>query len=224
MSIYNMGFRDKSYLMTVVGLPNPRWAVESFSLEEKLRDDWWHVQPGDVVMDVGAGFGSYTLTALAAGASLVLAIEPGKEEFFALCQNLYVNNTPPARCLPLNCAVMDVDLVTGYDPEIRSCAAGPTRVMEHRLGGTVDGLVRGYGLPKLDWLKIDVEGAELHVLTGASKTLSEVKPVVLVECHPESCPGVLEAVGKVMTGHGYRGEHRKGKGVNDNWSLWRPDR
>jgi hypothetical protein len=38
-------------------------------------------------------------------------------------------------------------------------------------GVTVDGLVQGLGLARLDWMKIDVEGAECEVLEGARQVL-----------------------------------------------------
>lgn len=48
----------------------------SFVDESEVRDRWWSPGPGDCVLDVGAAFGSYTLTALAAGASTVFAWSP----------------------------------------------------------------------------------------------------------------------------------------------------
>lgn len=222
MSTYAMNFRGQVYHATLLGLPNPRWAIESFTLEADVRERWWQIKPGDVVMDVGAGFGSYSLTALAAGAGLVVAVEPGKEEFFALAQNMQLNHIAPARHLLLNCCVMDSEVVAGYDPELRSCAAGPSKPMQHRQGATVDSLVRDYRLPKLDWLKVDVEGAEVHVLAGASETLKRFRPAVLVEIHPEFTHDVEKAVAGRMEALNYRGEFARGAGINDVWSIWRP--
>ncbi len=45
-------------------------SVWSFMDEVETRDAWWDIQPGDLVLDVGADFGSYTLPALAMGATV----------------------------------------------------------------------------------------------------------------------------------------------------------
>src|SRR5690606_11886840 len=42
------------------------------------------------------------------------------------------------------------------------------------------------GLDEVDFIKIDVEGHELAVLRGASKTIEENRPVILVEVKPEN--------------------------------------
>jgi hypothetical protein len=44
--------------------------------EVETREAWWAIEPGDVVFDIGADFGSYTLPALAMGAAQVHAWSP----------------------------------------------------------------------------------------------------------------------------------------------------
>ncbi len=46
---------------------------------------------------------------------------------------------------------------------------------------TLDGLCSRGGLTRLDFLKIDVEGAELHVLEGGAKAIEAFRPAILVE-------------------------------------------
>ncbi|MCO8273797.1 FkbM family methyltransferase [Actinoplanes sp. TRM 88003] len=46
---------------------------------------------------------------------------------------------------------------------------------------TVDRLVRAAGLTRLDFVKIDVEGAELHVLHGAADTIDRFRPTLFIE-------------------------------------------
>lgn len=61
-------------------------------------------------------------------------------------------------------------------PTGRGKESTSTRVFCRRLDDVVPGDVR------VDFLKIDVEGAELHVLRGAPRILSERRPLVLFEC------------------------------------------
>ena len=46
---------------------------------------------------------------------------------------------------------------------------------------TMDALIARTGITRLDFIKIDVEGGELHVLHGGERTIKEFKPALLVE-------------------------------------------
>jgi hypothetical protein len=67
--------------------------------------------------------------------------------------------------------------------------------------GTIalDAVVAG-GAPPPDVLKIDVEGAELDVLHGATRVLDDAAPVVFLEVHSAE---LREACRLVLEGHGY---------------------
>ena len=71
---------------------------------------------------------------------------------------------------------------------------------------TVDALVAGQGLERVDLIKIDVEGHEFQVLTGAVETITRFRPQILIEvfeetlCRQGTC---VEAVLGFLTTHGY---------------------
>src|SRR5438445_13762141 len=58
---------------------------------EPRTSSWFRVKPGDVVVDVGAHIGRYTLMA-ARYASRVVAVEPEPSNFFALLSNIRFNS------------------------------------------------------------------------------------------------------------------------------------
>lgn len=218
--IYHHEFKGTKYRTTVTGLPNPRWALESFSLEHDVREEWWDPQQGEVVIDAGAAYGSYTLSALAKGAT-VLACEPDKEMLYALSQNVNLNHF--TGCLILPCVLCDlVGVIMGFDPVSHSSVPAVAGAMEHRLAWSVDSLCNAYRAHRLDWLKVDVEGAEVLVLKGAEQSLKRFRPKVLVENHPRYVPNVLGDVAVIMEPLGYVAEHRTGDGDNENWTFWRP--
>src|ERR1700686_4154369 len=64
---------------------------------------------------------------------------------------------------------------------------------------SVDEYVRKSGAP--DFIKCDVEGAEVEVFRGADKLLNERPPIILCEMHGEENRQTLL---KVFAGHGYR--------------------
>lgn len=220
--IYRHEFKGKPYASSVIGVANPRWAYESFLLEEQMRNEWWDVQPGDVVIDAGAGYGSYTLTALVAGAAFVVAVEPDKEVFFALCANLAQNRVHSRRCLVLPHVLCDVSgVVMGYDNMRNSAHSLDRTPLDPRMGDSVDAIMAEYQISRLDWLKVDVEGGEVAVLVGASGVLDMYSPRVLVENHVGINPNVLDHVAAIMLPLGYTQlKTCRGVGVNDYWTLW----
>jgi Methyltransferase FkbM domain len=66
---------------------------------------------------------------------------------------------------------------------------------------SVDEYVRKSGAP--NFIKCDVEGAEVEVFRGADKLLNERAPIILCEMHGEENRQTLL---KVFAGHGYRCE------------------
>ena len=68
-------FRGKPF---TVACCDVQWHPSNWSFQDEVevRDRWWTVKEGDVVLDVGGDFGSYALTALAAGARRVVSWSP----------------------------------------------------------------------------------------------------------------------------------------------------
>jgi hypothetical protein len=55
---------------------------------------------------------------------------------------------------------------------------------------TLDNLLRSVGIDQVNWIKIDVEGAEYEVLKGAKEILSASKDIsILVEVHGKDTYG-----------------------------------
>ncbi len=60
-----------------------------------------------------------------------------------------------------------------------------------------------FGLDDVGFIKIDVEGHELAVLTGAEQTLRRCRPTLLVEADDRHRPGAVETVRSFLTALGY---------------------
>jgi FkbM family methyltransferase len=73
---------------------------------------------------------------------------------------------------------------------------------------TIDGFCAERGLDHVDFIRMDIEGAELMALEGARGVLDRDKPHVLVEIHPAMLAtrfgGSAEAVVSLFTDRGYR--------------------
>lgn len=155
-----------------------------FQAEEDLRGAHWLIDPGDVVVDVGAHFGSYTLPALACGAT-VYAVDPDPDATPILAAICALN---PELLITGRLVILPVALVdAGLTPYFRAALEKlPHPSMACPLDceySSLDQVAEEQGLDRLDWVKIDVEGLELAVLRGGERTLRQFSPTVLVEDH-----------------------------------------
>jgi FkbM family methyltransferase len=157
-----------------------------------------YLKPGDVLYDVGANVGAYTLVAaLAVPEARIVAFEPGPANFAALCANLELNAVSD-RVTPIPLALgdqprsasLDADAsVAGASPRVGTDAAGGARVLVDRL----DDVTERFDLPLPDHLKLDVDGAELAVLAGAERLLADADTrSLMVELDREREGAVVE--------------------------------
>lgn len=156
-----------------------------FTNEEPVREAFWRVSSGDVVFDVGSSMGSYTIPALIAGAA-VYAIDPFSKytsQISAMCQD---NQLDMTRLIIVNEALAGPG---GYPEDLwTALAAAPWQeIYAHRdhTFTTLDDLTARLGITRLDWVKIDVEGAEFEVLRGGLETLRRFRPRLLIEDHSD---------------------------------------
>jgi FkbM family methyltransferase len=149
-------------------------------LHEPLAASWFGAHANETVIDVGAHIGCYSLRAARDGAR-VIAIEPDPANFNLLRGNVRMNGF--TNVVSLNFAASDrrgwVPFF-GHSGENTGTSSlepdwtHPTR--NEDLGKvecrTLDEIVTSYHIERIDWLKIDVEGHEVHTLLGGPKALS----------------------------------------------------
>jgi len=142
------------------------------------------VRPGDVVVEVGANIGAHTLylAQLAGPAGRVVAFEPQRVVFQALCANMALNSVTNAHCHPRAVGrAPGTLLVPSLDyarpGNFGGLALGAADRGEPVEVTTLDAL----GLDRCHFLKIDVEGMELDVLLGADRTIRRFRPLLYVE-------------------------------------------
>jgi len=131
------------------------------------------INSGDIVLDIGANIGVFSRYAIANGAHEVYSFEPIKENY-----DFLVKNSKEYSIIPFNCGISNENMITKF--HIDSTEGGHTlldkdpnnsRTKEIREIGcyTIDYLFEESWIPhKIDFMKIDVEGAEIKVLEGIS--------------------------------------------------------
>jgi len=150
-------------------------------LETFLKD-------GDVLFDVGANVGAYSLVAskFHEGKIKTYAFEPAFINYTQLCKNIFLNNCQES-VIPLPLALSDRtridkfnyrDLIPGGALHTFGAPVGDDgeifrpEFTQSVLSFSIDDLIRQFSLPVPNHVKIDVDGIELSVLKGAIGTLA----------------------------------------------------
>ena len=169
---------------------------------------WFHVKPGDIVVDVGAHIGRYTLAA-ARHASKVVAIEPEPSNFRMLQANIRLNRFSNVTALHLALSKYRgkhrLYLANMGDPGHSSLEADLSGMPDKaKIRDTIevecetlDHLVALLNLETIDWLKIDVEGHEVSVLESGRSTLTKTKHLILevARWNEKACNELLDRTG-----------------------------
>jgi FkbM family methyltransferase len=171
------GYKDQIYKVASTGFANydAYWSYfndNERGIREKIIFDKL-LKPGDVFMDVGAYMGSWTLAALANGVSMVYSYEIDPRWMKELELNVEINGWND-RTLIHNWGLYSENTESDwYDSEDWGQKAKFCKLDEQ------------FPSNQLDFVKIDTEGAELHVLSGGWNTFKKFKPNMWVECHLE---------------------------------------
>jgi FkbM family methyltransferase len=141
------------------------------------------IPEGGTLLDVGAHVGHYTLRAVMKGA-WVIAIEPNPETASRLHQNLALNNLADyVRVIEV--AAWDERGHGAFLSPSAQVRDGSMRVVPHDNGKVrmwpLDALLGS--VHRIDAVKLDVEGSDLHALRGMRKTLERLRPTLFVEDH-----------------------------------------
>ena len=141
------------------------------------------VRAGEVVLDCGANLGIFTREALAAGAGKVVAIEPAPENLEALRRNLR-EEIASGKVIVYPKGVWDKDEWLTLNQDAGNTAAdsfvlhppGAKTSAEKFPLTTIDKMVAELGLERVDFIKMDIEGAEPRAMKGARQTLARWRP------------------------------------------------
>jgi FkbM family methyltransferase len=158
------------------------------TVDRELGGYWTEYQPqrGEVHLDVGAQVGVYTLLAASEGAT-VYSIEPDSNNRRFLERNLKNNGlnstiiskgawnkstTLNWRSQTAMSSIQGVGMLPFHLPALDTIEVE-----------TIDQMVEQLRISKVDVIKMDIEGAEIEAVEGASNTIRTHKPVLLIEAY-----------------------------------------
>ncbi|MBY0527908.1 MAG: FkbM family methyltransferase [Gemmataceae bacterium] len=149
--------------------------------------------PCEYVLDLGANIGLTSLHFSSAFPNCrILAVEPSPDNHAVLAQNL-ATLVAAGRCKICSGAVWFEDTTVDLNPPpndteynaISVAAAGRGAMRQPVPAYTVASLMRMAGFPRVDILKMDVEGAEAEIFRGPTDWLARVNAIA-IEFHGES--------------------------------------
>ena len=158
------------------------------------------VQPNTVFYDVGANVGFYTLlSSILVGAGKVFAFEPLLRNLEYLKRHIALNRIQNVEVLEL--AIADKNGTSLFEIEptgSMGClsSGGQLRVQTASLDSL---LAQGKILPP-DYIKMDIEGAELLALKGAEQCIRQYRPEIFLATHG---PEIHSECCRLLDGWGY---------------------
>ena len=128
-------------------------------------------------IDIGANIGTHSI-GVAPNVKRVLAFEPNLENF-----NLLTKNCALTMCKNITCSQLAFSSEVGktntkFNFEKTTLCKGDNVIVT-----TLDSVS---GLPRIDFIKIDVEGMEYNVLKGAERSINYFRPKLLIEMQQQS--------------------------------------
>lgn len=156
------------------------------------------IQSGDIVLEVGANVGNYTMlfSRLAGRNGQVHAFEPVSANFNELTSRLKSSGGSNVTLRHMGVGNSNAKrniMIPANDPQQASFArhskgswsTAPKILYEEVCVASIDEYLRSNCIERLNFMKIDVEGAEMTVIEGGLESLRRFKPILHLEINPD---------------------------------------
>lgn len=168
-----------------------QWYVY-WGLRDKTRDSLYSlIKPGDVVLDVGTNVGETLLNfaRLTGPEGFAYGFEPDERNYRSVSRNIDLNEFKNLHVFNLGVSDSKQTLkLFRVDPHNRGMnhILSDTEAAEFNDFTTIDvdtldNVIADNGIGKVDVVKIDIEGYEMHALRGAKELLTTHKPKLFIE-------------------------------------------
>jgi FkbM family methyltransferase len=162
-----------------------------------------HYKSFSFIVDAGSNIGNHALYfASQLRAERIECFEPNKITFENLKRNVEINSLE--KIISVHNSGLGARTSFGIEKGYSVFNTGLNSVEEVNGPENKDSIsllrLDELGYKNIDFIKIDVEGHELSVLTGAEETIRLCKPVILVEAFDDS----ISQIENLLTGYGYK--------------------
>lgn len=145
------------------------------------------LKDGDTILDIGANYGVYCLAFSSIGQNTkVIAVEP-----FNFYKNIITENAKINKFKNISFVNKVISNHNGFcNLDYSRSYTTASIIKKFRLKKkikkiksiTIDNLIKKLNIKKLNFIKMDIEGAELLALEGAKKTIKKFLPTIAMEC------------------------------------------
>jgi FkbM family methyltransferase len=195
-----ISLRDGSHMQVDIRSSAEQWAYWTGEYDpEMIQRFAAFLEPGNIVLDVGANIGFYSVALgrrlRQLGAGQVYAFEPVRVNYARLISNIALNGLEQVvSTFPIALGDAERDMVIQLRQDTKAVtenaflrpdqtgleASGQEIVRMMRL----DTFAAQQGLSRCDLIKVDIEGAELMFLRGGETMLQQYRPVIYGEFNP----------------------------------------
>lgn len=184
-----------------IKIESPKDSIEAYVevFHDKVYDRGAIPKVGDVVIDIGAYVGMYSVKAsqFVGPTGFVIAVEPLPSNFVYLERNLQACSNTKAVRVALSNYMGNGILYSSPSTAVHSMVyVGKTFTRVKVI--TLDELVNDLGILRVDYIKMDAEGSDLNILGGATKVLQNYSPIISAACY-HTAPDGKPYVDKVIT-------------------------
>jgi len=179
---------------------------ENFFLKTNIPTKEFEINDNDVIIDVGAHIGCFTIEAAKkATKGKIIALEPSKKSYNILKENIKINNFQ--NIITENLGIWKkTDKISLYLNENNSIVNNifkKTSQIEEIDVISLSSCLKKYNIEKIDFLKMDCEGAEFEIILGLTdETLKKIKKISM-EVHGMREEYVVEDLVKFLQQHNF---------------------
>jgi len=167
-------------------IDSPKDSIEAYVevFMDEVYDRVAVPKKGDIVIDIGAYVGMYSIKAseFVGEKGLVIAVEPFPENILYLKRNTKSLFNIKVVEVALSNYIGMGKLYTSPSTAAHSMTYTRNNFVKVRVT-TLDELVKRLGHPRVDYIKMDAEGSDMNVLKGATGILSKYHPVLSMACY-----------------------------------------
>ena len=199
---------DYLYVPAMKEMGHPMRLIQPYVPEQIIPK---FCKSGSIVMDIGANVGEWTLNMakMVGDTGRVFSIEPNPSMAQALKKTVAINNlsqvsifqgamsnqtghldltipyTQDGQALPFGSQMGNEYTPPSKDVAVSWGAMATTKTIKIQTT-SIDSYISDKGIPKLDFIKVDVEGHEKYVIEGGIQTLRTFKPALFLEVGVET--------------------------------------